>query len=393
MTQEQQEKLLEDLFRAYFEARKNKRGTANAVIFELDHEDKLIELFHELLNREYQLSPSICFINHHPIKREIFAAGFRDRIVHHLVFNYINHIFERVFINDSYSCRQGRGTGYGIKRLDHFIRSCSDNYHRDCYILKMDIQGYFMNLNKDILFAKLTRVLRRYEHLLDVPWDFLFYLLRILVFHNPVENCRIRGKVRDWKDLPRDKSLFYTPRGKGLPIGNLTSQLFGNVYLDDMDHYIKYGLGCRYYGRYVDDLVVVSRDKEFLKQVKSKVDRYLWENLGLNLHPRKVYLQHFSKGVGFLGVYIKPYRKYMGARTKRNFKRKIRSWNRHLTARQIHLEPEEALHLESSINSYLGIMKHYNTKVLRKRAVTFLLDVRFFNWFYLDPRRGILQRR
>jgi len=111
----------------------------------MNYEQKLLDLGRELVNGTYKISPSICFISFKPLQREIFAADFRDRIVHHLIYNYISPIFERSFINDSYSCRLGRGTSYGIKRLNHFIRSCSENYKKDCYILKLDIKGYFMS--------------------------------------------------------------------------------------------------------------------------------------------------------------------------------------------------------------------------------------------------------
>src|SRR3989344_410607 len=130
-------KLLYDLFQAYYDARKNKRRTINALSFEIDYETKLFELYEEIKNEKYEISPSICFICFKPVKREIFAADFRDRIIHHLIYNYINPYFERLFLNDIYSCRAGKGTSYGIKRLDHFNRSCSENYKKDCYILKL----------------------------------------------------------------------------------------------------------------------------------------------------------------------------------------------------------------------------------------------------------------
>lgn len=146
------DELLKDLFKAYFTARKNKRNTINALRFEINFEHNLIELNDEIVSGNYQPRPGICFIVNKPVKREIFAADFRDRIVHHLIFNYISPVFEKHFINDSYSCRKGKGTSYGIKRVSHFIRTCSENYQKDCYILKMDIQGYFMSIDKKILF-------------------------------------------------------------------------------------------------------------------------------------------------------------------------------------------------------------------------------------------------
>ena len=132
---------LEEVFRAYYDCRKNKRRTINALAFEADFEDNLIELWKDINSRKYTPGKSIAFIVTEPVKREVFAADFRDRIVHHLIINKLNHLFEAQFINDSYSCRDGKGTQFGIQRVAEFIRECSADYTKDCYILKMDIQS------------------------------------------------------------------------------------------------------------------------------------------------------------------------------------------------------------------------------------------------------------
>ena len=169
-----QQQILTDLFQSYFDARKNKRNTINALAFEINMENNLFELFNEIINYKYQAKPSICFMVNKPVKREIFAADFRDRVVHHFIYNYISPIFEKTFINDSYSCRKNKGTNYGIKRIDHFIRSCSQNYSKDCYILKLDIRGYFMSINKNILFSKVK------QHLLKQRLKITFDLSLVL---------------------------------------------------------------------------------------------------------------------------------------------------------------------------------------------------------------------
>ena len=128
-------KLLYNLFQAYYDARKNKRSTINALAFEIDYESKLFLLYNEIKTETYKIGKSICFISFKPVKREIFAADFRDRIVHHLIYNYISPIFERLFLNDIYSCRIGKGTLYGIKRLNHFICSCSKNPKRLLFLV------------------------------------------------------------------------------------------------------------------------------------------------------------------------------------------------------------------------------------------------------------------
>ncbi|MDE5906371.1 MAG: hypothetical protein K2G66_01890 [Alistipes sp.] len=146
------EKLLTDLFNAYYDARQNKRNTLSQLRFEMNLEDNLMELYHEIDERRYHVGRSICFMTNIPVKREIFAADFRDRVVHHLLCNYVSPLFERTFITDSYSCRKGMGTHFGIGRLEHHIRSCSNNYQWKSYLLKLDIQGYFMNINRELLF-------------------------------------------------------------------------------------------------------------------------------------------------------------------------------------------------------------------------------------------------
>ena len=216
-------KLLYDLFQAYYDARKNKRGTINALAFEIDYETKLFQLYAEIKNQEYKINPSICFISFNPVQREIFAADFRDRIIHHLIYNYISPFFERLFINDSYSCRVGKGTSQGVKRLDHFIRSCSDNYKQDCYVLKLDIKGYFMAIDHSVLYQKIERVVNRFRKTADFDVDLILRLTRQVIFHDHTKHCRLKGTKKDWQGLPRTKSLFGAGKDKGLPIGNLTS--------------------------------------------------------------------------------------------------------------------------------------------------------------------------
>lgn len=146
------QQLRNDVFQAYEDARKNKRNTTAQLEFEKDAEQNLIELFHELLDGTYISGKSICFLSYSPVLREVFASQFRDRVVHHLLFNYIAPIFETQFIYDSYSCRKEKGTLFGIERLEHHIRSCTNNYTENAFVLKLDIQGYFMSINKHILY-------------------------------------------------------------------------------------------------------------------------------------------------------------------------------------------------------------------------------------------------
>lgn len=381
-------KLLINLFQAYYDARRNKRGTLNALKFEMEMEKNIFELRDELIERRYKIRPSICFINFKPVKREIFAADFRDRIVHHLVYNWISPIFEKRFIFDSYSCRIGKGTSFGIKRLGHFIRACSENYQKDCWILKLDIKGYFMAMDRNILYKKTVDILEKRRNSADFDTDFILYLLRVIIFNDPTKNCVVKGEKEDWQNLPRSKSLFFSGINKGFPIGNLTSQLFGNIYLNELDHFAKEKLGLKYYGRYVDDIVIVHGNMAYLKQIIGKIKIFIYQ-IGLKIHEGKVYLQHFRKGVLFLGAFIKPFRIYAGRRIKGGFFIRIKEWNR-LLAGKGRVEKNDGLLILASANSYLGIMKHYQTFGLREKFLD-LLNPKFWEYFFLDGNLGKLE--
>jgi hypothetical protein len=377
------QQLLLDLFRAYFDTRKNKRRTANALAFEADYENKLFILYEDIINHRYKIGQSICFIVDKPVKREIFAADFRDRIVHHLIFNYINPIFEKHFIKDSYSCRIGKGTSEGVRRVGHFIRSCSENYTKDCYILKLDIQGYFMAMDRDILYGKIERKLREVRNP-NFNIDLILYLIYEVVYNDPTKNCHMKGNKSDWQGLPKSKSLFFSGVGKGFPIGNLTSQLFGNIYLDELDHFVREELGVKNYGRYVDDMVFVHHDKEFLKSVILKVAKYLTVELKSKLHPKKIYLQNARNGVYFLGLYVKPYRIYAGKKTKNSFYESVRGWNNMILEKKDKIEKGSVEKFVAGVNSYLGIMKHYNTYKLRKKMMMKNIIKEWWSYVSLD---------
>lgn len=352
----------DELFQAYFDCRSNKRQTANAMAFEVDYESKLIQLLEDINTGNYYPGKSIAFIVNKPVKREIFAADFRDRIVHHLIINKLNPLFEKDFIRDSFACRVGKGTHHGIKRVDTFIKQCSRNYSEDCFVLKLDIQAFFMNINRKLLFEKIhSYILDKYHH---PDQKIVLDLCRKIIFYSPVDNCIIKGLKSDWEGLPKSKSLFYTPKDCGLPIGNLTSQVFANFYLNSFDHFIKHDLKVRYYGRYVDDFVIIHNDRDYLKSIIPEIKRFLIDELFLTLHPDKIYLQHYSKGVKYLGAVIMPNRIYIANRTKGNFYNSI---IRHNQVAESH-KPDRAelQQIQCSINSYLGIMLHYKSYYIRK---------------------------
>ncbi len=376
------EVLLNCLFKAYLDTRKNKRNTVNQLRFELDYEQQLFALHDEIVARTYKPQRSICFITRDPVQREIFAAGFRDRVIHHLLCNDIAPLFEKIFINDSYSCRKGKGTHYGVSRIRRFMRACSHNYTQNCHILKLDIKAYFMSINRDLLYRKLESELLRKQHNTRMDMETILYLLKTVVFYDPVSNCVVKGSKTDWKGLPHDKSLFYAREGCGLPIGNLTSQLFGNVYMNSFDHWVKQQSGIKYYGRYVDDFVLIHPDKEYLKSLIPLIRDYLKDELCLDLHPNKIYLQPLANGVKYLGVVIRPNRCYIANRTKNNFYEAIMEQNRLIESREVTATDVEQF--ISSLNSYLGILKHYKTFKIRKGFIQKHLSPQWWQYCYID---------
>lgn len=371
---------LAELFEAYADCRRNKRNTVNALAFEVDYEHELIRLWEEIHAGTYQPGRSIAFIVDKPVKREIFAADFRDRVVHHLVINKLNPLFERLFIQDSYACRKHKGTQAGILRASRFIRQCSHAYTRNCYILKLDIQGFFMAINKRILWGKLRDFIAlHYPH---QDQGLLLELCHKILDNNPTKNCFIKGGRRNWDGLPPDKSLFHSRPYCGLPIGNLTSQIFANFYMNSFDHFMKHDLGIRYYGRYVDDFLLVHQDRAYLKSLIPRIADFLSKELELTLHPRKVYLQHYTRGVTFLGMKLKPHRIVAGKRIKGNFYNAITKYN-DIACKQKPNKDEKDAFL-SSMNSYLGILKQYNTYTFRKYLLIKHLSAWWWNLVYFS---------
>lgn len=364
--------LLEQVFTAYFDARKKKRNKKSQLAFELELESNLMRLYEQIKDRTYTPGKAKCFLVFHPVKREIFASLFVDRVVQHLLYNYLAPVFERIFIEDSYSCRKGRGTLFGIERLQHHIRSCTDNFRRQAWVLKLDVRGYFMSINREILYRLVMKTLNNYweragPQKQSIDKDTVLFLLRTIIFRNPAANCEVCGNRSEWDDLPPSKSLLKSPPGVGLPIGDLTSQLFSNIYLHQLDVYMKCTMRCRHYGRYVDDFYVVHRSKTFLKQLIPKVCTFLRKELGLTVHPNKVFLQDVRQGISFLGAFIKPYRRYAAIRGVKYFRERMYRIGRE--ARAMPFSKERRLEVRATVNSYLGYLGKFKSRKIVDRVM------------------------
>lgn len=356
------------LMDAYLDARKNERNNPSQIEFEVNLEKNLWDLREEIIKRKYKPSPLVCFIIEEPVKREVFAPMFRDRVVSHLLFRFVSPIFEKTFIYDSYSCRVGKGTLFGIERAEHHIRSITNNYTKKAYGLSIDISGYFMSINRQRLLSIVKSKLEDFRYrktknnkTLDdtLDFDLIYYLLETLITRDPLEKCKILGGKKSWIGLPKEKSLFCAKEGIGIIIGDLMSQLFSNIYLSEFDNYVKRNLHIKHYGRYVDDAFILHEDKEYLKSIIPIIQKYLGENLGLSLNMKKVKIFTLTYNFKFLGVCMKPHRKYIKNKTIKTFKRKIRQIENSIRLREP--SKEELKNYLSTINSYLGYFKRHKT--------------------------------
>lgn len=380
--------ILENLYAAYFEARKNKRNTAEQLKFEANYEHYLHELYEQIISKTYKVKPCKAFVIEKPVYREVFAPQFIDRVVHHFIVLYINPQVEQVLIEDCYSCRKNKGTLYGIERAKKKMRSVTQNYAKEAYILKLDISGYFMNMNTTILYNQIQKLqLVENTACSSFEKEVLHYLINEVIFTNPIHQCQINGNKELWKFIPNTKSLFHSPHGCGLPIGNLTSQIFGNIYLNDFDHWVKTDLGIKYYGRYVDDMYFMHNDKDFLKQCILKVQEKM-QTYGMLIHPIKIYLQHYTKGLEFLGRYIKPYRSYISNRTKNNFVKLIEKINKTIVLEPKELTENGVLHyFLCRINSYWGLFIKANSYSFLKKAML-KLHTSFYTFYYFEKYKN-----
>lgn len=347
--------LMAELTRAFYEARRAKRSTNDEQIFEVRATENLLRLREDVLTRNYHPSSGIAFIVRDPVMREIFAAPFRDRVIHHLLFNGVAEWWDRRLIHDCYSCRVGKGTLFGVQRFARHLRAVTENYTKPAYCLKMDIQGYFMSLPREGLFERICWGLDRQFPNKGPKYNIYKYLWKEIIFDDPVKGVSKRGDLKQWDILPKNKSLFSQPPGKGIVIGNLSSQLLSNIYLDKLDRFVKFDLGYKHYGRYVDDFFVIVRPEELAKAKRDLVViRDFLTSIGLTLHPKKTRVQEVSKGMPFLGMVIYPGRVVPGKRIARNYQQTL-------------IKVEQGREDLDSLISYMGILKHVNNVKLQRR--------------------------
>jgi RNA-directed DNA polymerase len=320
------------LVQAYLDCRRTKRNSASALAFEARVERNLFALHDELAHGRYQPGRSICFVVTHPRPREVWAAQFRDRIVHWLLYNRIAARFHAAFTADSCACIPGRGTLYAARRLEHQARSITSNWSRPAFYLKADLANFFVSIDKavvqQLLAARVTE-----------PW--WMQLASTILMHDPRGDVEVRSNRREMALVPPHKSLFNAPPTHGLPIGNLSSQFFANVLLDPLDQMVKHRLRAPHYVRYVDDFVLQHESPAWLNAARVAIEARLAE-LGLQLNPRKTILQPVARGIDFVGHVVQPWRRTTRRRTVD-----------HIVTR---LEAMPAADVHQVANSYFGLL-------------------------------------
>ena len=371
----------ETILEAYLDCRKRKRSTVGATEFELNYVRNLVELMNEVNSRQYKIGKSICFVVRYPRYREVFAGEFRDRIIHHYIALRIEPLFEQIFCDRTYNCRKGKGQIAGVTQLAEDIRGESENYTKDAYVMKVDLKGFFMSIIKPKL-AKMVDdfIVERYEG--DDKED-LRWLCNLVIVHRPELNCERRSPLWMWNFIPKEKSLFTNGDDRGIAIGNLFAQLFANFLLNVIDW--KIDAVCVRHNRYVDDISFVSKDKEKLLSIVPMLRTELGK-LGLRLNEKKFYLQHYTKGVQFTGAVIKPDRIYVANHTINSFALVVERLGKAVEMGMIDDIKKEI----ASVNSYLGIMSHYDEYATKRRIIT-KLPPKFYEYCYIEGHFDVVK--
>lgn len=297
----------ENLFLAWREFRRGKRSKLDIQQFEFAREDNIFQLHDELVRKTYRHDSYVPFSINDPKPRRIHKATVRDRLVHHAVFRVLYPIFDRSFIFDSYSCRIGKGTHRAVKRLEQFTRSMSGNNRKNIWALKCDVRRFFDSIDHVVLLRLIQRKISD-EHVL--------WLIGLIL------------------------GSFEKASGVGLPLGNVTSQLFANIYLNELDRFVKHELRTLFYMRYCDDFLLLGDNQKHLLRVKDAIAGFLQQELRLLLHPNKVTIRSYRQGIDFVGYVVRPHCIILRTKTKQRMLKRITSENQ---------------------SSYLGVLRHCNS--------------------------------
>jgi retron-type reverse transcriptase len=309
----------ENLLEAWKEFLKGKRGKRDVQEFQYKLSDNICSIHAELKNKSYIHGGYHAFNISDPKPRNIHKATVRDRIVHHALYRKLYPLFEALFIHDSYSCRKWRGTHRALKRFREFADRASKNDTETLWILKCDVRKFFASIDQKILIS----ILQKY-----IPDHEVINLIQTVT-----------------------DSFHSTAPGKGLPLGNLTSQLLVNVYMNEFDRFAKRELKAKYYLRYADDFVIMSRDRAWLTEILPNIRSFLNERLALKLHPNKISIATLASGIDFLGWVHFPDHLVLRTSTKKRMFRRLNETCQNPEIRQ----------------SYLGLLSHGNTEKIKSK--------------------------
>lgn len=321
-----------------------KKNRKDVVEFESNLQNNLLKIYQGLNDKTYKPGSYTQFYVRDPKIRLIHKATAADRIVHHIVSRELDLVFEPTFIAHSFSCRKNKGTHKGVIALQKMALKVSKNNSRVCWALKCDVKKFFASVNHKILFEILSRKIKD-KDFIDLLWKIIdsFY---------------------------SDRTVDHTDK-KGIPIGNLTSQFFSNIYLNELDQFVKHELRVRYYIRYADDFVFLSHDKNYLENLIPQAKEFLNDQLGLELHPQKIIFSKFRSGIDFLGYIVFPHYILPRTKTKRRLLKKIKA---QVEEFKLHKISEDRLN--QTIQSYLGFLGHAHSYKFRQHLQNLI-------WFWL----------
>ena len=377
----------ESIVEAFEDCARKKKTSKDYLQFLPDLESKMVEKWNDIRCENYVPGTSKTFVSDWPVYREIFAADFADRIIHHWWALRVNPLFEERFTEQgdvSKNCRVGQGVHVAVRDAQIMV-----DEHPDWWVGRFDIEGFFMSMDKALLYEMLDIFIR--EHYKGDDIDCLLYVTQRLVFHCPQDNCVRCSPIEKWSHIPPRKTLFGQTREKGCAIGNLPSQLSANFYASVLDHWIINVKGYKHYIRFVDDFIILMPTQEELVAFVPELKNFLKEQLLINLHPDKIYIQPVRNGVLFVGAMIKPGRKYISNRTRGRMYDKLHYYNK------IAEDGEALLYLEKfvdSMNSYLGMTIHYRTFKIRRKLCEMVSPI-WWQYVYMgkDFKKFVIKKQ
>lgn len=326
---------LENFFLAWDEFKKDKLKKKDVLEFEWNLEPNIFKLYRDLKYHRYNHGVYASFNICDPKQRKISKATVRDRVLHHAIFRVLNPFFEPSFIAHSFSCRVKKGTHKGVNSLAYFLNKVSKNTHKPCFALKCDIKKFFNSVDHEILLSIIAKRIKD---------DDTIWLLKEIIGSFSTKDPIERETTGDRAHLP----VRLGSARQGIPIGNLTSQLFANIYLNELDYFVKHSLKVKYYARYTDDFVIISDQRNYLEDIILPTKSFLRSKLKLELHPHKISIRKLKQGIDFLGYVLLPKYRILRTKTKRRMFKRAN---------------------QNNLASYLGLLKWCDSYYLRQALV------------------------